>query len=405
MATGYTALADEVQQYARQYFSDHPDERLLYHNIKHTEEVAEAVTAIASHYQLDDHDFFVVLAAAWLHDIGYLSGADGHEQRSAGLAGTYLQTKAVDDATISAIQQCILATHMPQQPANLLDQVVCDADLFHLGTDSFTENNKLMRREHIALTGTEISKAAWRKETIELLESHQYHTEYCRLLLGPKKQENLAALKEKAAKPADAGQHQGDPVNATPTVAASTQQKKDRPDRGIETMFRITSTNHQRLSDQADSKSHILITVNSIIISVLLSVLLRSIEEYPHLAIPAYILLGVNLVTIIFAILATRPKIPPGEFTKEDIAGKKVNLLFFGNFYRMSAEEYSAGMRQVMEDRDFLYGSLIKDIYQQGKVLGRKYRLLRVAYDVFMYGLIASVLAFIIASFVAGISS
>jgi len=225
------------------------------------------------------------------------------------------------------------------------------------------------------------------------------------LLLGPKKQENLAALKEKAAKPADAGQHQGDPGNATPTVAASTQQKKDRPDRGIETMFRITSTNHQRLSDQADSKSHILITVNSIIISVLLSVLLRSIEEYPHLAIPAYMLLGVNLVTIIFAILATRPKIPPGEFTKEDIAGKKVNLLFFGNFYRMSAEEYSAGMWQVMEDRDFLYGSLIKDIYQQGKVLGRKYRLLRVAYDVFMYGLIASVLAFIIASFVAGISA
>jgi hypothetical protein len=76
---------------------------------------------------------------------------------------------------------------------------------------------------------------------------------------------------------------------------------------------------------------------------------------------------------------------------------KKVNLLFFGNFYRMTYDEYSDGMRKVMNDRDFLYGSLTRDVYSQGIVLGRKYGLLRKGYSIFMYGVIISVLAFIIA--------
>jgi hypothetical protein len=124
-------------------------------------------------------------------------------------------------------------------------------------------------------------------------------------------------------------------------------------------VFRITSNNNQRLSSQADSKAHIMIQVNSIIISVLLSLLLRKIEDHTNLAIPATILLTVNLITIIFSILATRPHIPPGTFSKQDLDEKKVNLLFFGNFYKMSLQEYAGGMLQMMDDRDFLYGQQV----------------------------------------------
>jgi hypothetical protein len=59
-------------------------------------------------------------------------------------------------------------------------------------------------------------------------------------------------------------------------------------------------------------------------------------------------------------------------------------------------------MLQVMNDRDFLYGTLIKDVYSQGVVLGRKFRLLRISYNIFMYGLIASVIAFVLATIIAG---
>ena len=288
---------------------------------------------------------------------------------------------------------------------------MADADLYHLGTSKFTETNKLLRREFMALHNIDISKDEWRTKTIRLLETHQYHTDYCRLLLNDTKAKNLEKLRAKEA------EKHPEIKNVLPVVAVAPPpekqkqksllpeneekaKQKNRPDRGIETMFRITSANHQRLSDMADSKAHIMISVNSIIISILLSVLLKNLEQFPQYTIPAMLLLTISLVTIVFSILATRPNIPKGTFTQNDISERKVNLLFFGNFFKMSLDDYTSGMLQMMDDRDFLYRSLIKDVYSQGVVLGTKYQRLRISYNVFMYGLIVSVVAFAIAAII-----
>ena len=178
----------------------------------------------------------------------------------------------------------------------------------------------------------------------------------------------------------------------------SGKDKSERPDKGIETMFRITSANSQRLSVQADNKAHILITVNSIIISVLLGTIVRTLESHPAFTVPAVLLLLVNLAVITLSILATTPNIPSGTFTPHQLETKEVNLLFFGNFYKMPFNDYSKGMLQMMEDRDFLYLSLIRDVYNQGIVLGKKYKLLKYAYHIFLWGLTVSVIAFFIAA-------
>lgn len=414
----YNNILEQTQQYVRSFFDSHVDERLIYHNRTHTEKVVEAAIKIAQHYQLNERDFFIVNVAAWFHDIGYYKGGSvGHEEKGAQMAEAFLTGTGVDASVIEAVKNCILATRLPQKPANLLEEIVCDADLFHLGTDTFGDRNKLLRKEMEATHNRKISKDEWRKGTIRFLESHHYHTDYCQLLLNEKKQENLEKLKARV---------EPEPLSSDPVAtllhkheeAAEEQEKeisekkdkKGKKDeekkgngkkdagRGIDTVFRITSNNNQRLSSQADSKAHILIQVNSIIISVLLSLLLRKIEDHTNLAIPAILLLTVNLVTIIFSILATRPHIPPGTFSKADLDEKTVNLLFFGNFYKMSLSEYANGMLIMMDDRDFLYGSLIRDVYFQGIALGKKYRWLRLSYNVFMYGLILSVLAFLIAA-------
>lgn len=170
--------------------------------------------------------------------------------------------------------------------------------------------------------------------------------------------------------------------------------------RGIQTMLRLTSDNHLELSGMADGKANILISVNAIIISVILTVLIRRLETDPYLTIPTIIFLSFSVATMVISILTTRPKISQGIFNREDIMNKKTNLLFFGNFHKASLEEYEWGMRQMMRDQDYLYGALIKDIHQLGVVLGRKYRLLRLAYTVFMVGIIASVIAFALAVFI-----
>jgi predicted metal-dependent HD superfamily phosphohydrolase len=399
----YSKLTDAVREELIHFFNKHANAALVYHNRAHTEEVVAHVIEIANHYTLSESDLFVVTVAAWFHDMGYFDGdAKGHELRGADAAEAFLTSKGVSNHKIELVKGCILATQLPQSPSGLLEKIVCDADLFHLGTDQFGERNKLMRKEAEWRKGANIDKEAWRIGTIALLEAHHYHTDYCLELLNKRKLKNLAKLKAKQEENKGPERPSASLLTELAPPSEGKKAKFDRPDRGIETMFRITSNNHQRLSDMADNKANIMITTTSIILSVLLSVLVRKLEENPYLTIPTILLITICVVTMVFSILATRPSLPQGIFTEKNIEDKNVNLLFFGNFYRMGFKEYAAGMQVMMNDREFLYGSLTRDVYSQGVVLGRKYRLLRVAYNVFMFGVIASVLAFVIASSVAG---
>ena len=413
MQTG--SLIEAAGQYVKTQYQQHPHPNLVYHNLLHTQQVVQAADQIASHYRLQEQDLMVVMIAAWFHDTGYLMGqSKEHEENGAAMAREFMNSRQIPASVQQQVVDCIMATKMPQSPHNLLQEIVCDADLFHLGSKHYKERSKLMRQEAEAVTGQHIPGVTWTANNLLFLEGHQYFTDYCRVLNKQQKDENIRWLRRKLEKKSEDGEplqniHTNEAVatqkektekkekNKEKDKEQEKEKKPKKPDRGIETMFRMTSTNHIRLSSMADSKAHIMISTNSIIISILLSVLLRKLEDNPNLIIPSFILLATSVVTIIYSVLATRPNITQGRFTREDIEKKKTNLLFFGNFHGMGLEEYSWGMQQMMQDADFLYGSMIQDIYHLGVVLGQKYRLLRIAYNIFMFGLIISVMAFIIA--------
>ncbi|KLT67309.1 Pycsar system effector family protein [Pedobacter sp. BMA] len=396
----YKQLQQDAENYVTDYFHTHNDPRLVYHNLEHTKEVVAAAQQIANHYQLNERDFFTVTVAAYFHDTGYFEDAINHEQKGAELARQFLAVHHLDEEIGAQVKQAILSTKIPQSPETQIDKILCDADLFHLGLIDFRKKGKLMHKEAELLYKKDISKQEWRKRDIQFMETHRYHTDYAILLLNDQKQDNISKLKSKLSVQEEISVEQEEPKNFAPAVVQGKKNKKEkngRPDKGIETMFRITSANNQRLSDMADNKAHILITVNSIMLSLIVSLLLRRLEDHGNLIIPTFILLIVSLTCVVVSILSTRPSIPKGEFTKEDMDNKKVNLLFFGNFYKMSLPSYTEGMIKVMNDTDFLYGTLITDVYSQGVVLGRKYKLIRLAYNIFMWGLIAAVFAFVIA--------
>ena len=399
----YKNLQEEVKQHVLAYFNTHHDAKLVYHNLDHTKSVVEATMQIANHYQLNDKDFFIVTTGAWFHDTGYFEDSSNHEHKSAELAIEFLKEKQVPADIRDVVMQVILSTKMPQRPTNQLENILCDGDLFHLGSADFGNKRKLMHKEMELLTNVKIGKNEWRKKDIDFLESQHYHTDYCALLLNDQKAINIEKLKSKLKEEAlatvvIAKEEIGDVEDKEEKLLS--KRDKKRPDKGIETMFRITSSNNQRLSDMADNKAQLLITVNSIILSLIVSLVLRRLEDNAFLIVPTFILLMVSLSTIIFSILATRPSIPDGVFTDNDLERKKVNLLFFGNFYKMALNDYSKGMIRVMNDNEFLYGTLITDVYSQGVVLGRKYKLIRIAYNIFMFGLIAAVVAYV-ASYIA----
>ncbi len=401
-------LLSDIESHIEQQYRDQQDPRIIYHDVQHIQEVVSAVITISGFYGMSEDERFPIIAAAWFHDLAYMyTGPENHERNSADMARKYLESKGLDESLIQVVENCIMATKVPQEAHTLGEKIIADADLFHFGKAIFQEKSDLLKKETELLTGNEISTVEWRANTLRFMESHHYFTEFAKQELQPAKEiyyrelkkrqeKKLAKLEQKAA--VEAG---GDAATAIALAKPVKKKKKDddKPSRGIETLFRLTSRNHMELSALADNKAGIMISVNSIIISVVLSVLLGKLEDYPHLIIPTICLMLVNIVTIIFSILATRPKIVGGDFTQQDIDDRKINLLFFGHFNKMSLESYQSGILQMISDKDYLYSSLTKDIYYLGMVLGKKYKYLRYSYTIFMYGLIFSVLAFGLAVF------
>lgn len=386
-------LYKKIEEYVTALFEQMHAPALVFHDLEHTQNVVKRTQEIAGHYKVTEEEMLILFTAAWFHDTGHLfTEPSKHEAMSCEIMRKFMKDHIEDEKIIEQVEECIMATKFPRNPKNLLQQIICDADTYHLGTKDFKNTNKKAFEERSLRSGDD-DKDKFNKDTIEMLETHQFYTNYAKDLLSERKEKNMKKLGKKIAKEEEKNQSE------VGTLSGLEKDKSGLMTKGIQTMLRLTSENHLKLSDMADHKANILISVNAIIISVILGVLLRKLQEEPYLTIPTVIFLISAVTTIIISILATRPKISEGTFTPEDIAQKKTNLLFFGNFHKATYENYNAAMREMMLDTDYLYGSLIKDIYFLGVVLGRKYKLIRVAYNIFMIGIIVSVIAFAIAAY------
>ncbi|MEL6251425.1 MAG: Pycsar system effector family protein [Bacteroidota bacterium] len=155
------------------------------------------------------------------------------------------------------------------------------------------------------------------------------------------------------------------------------------------------------MSSIADNKANILLSISTLLMGIIFTEVINGIGELKELdnniAFPIVAVIIVCMATIIFAILATRPKVNSGVFTREDIIQKKTNLLFFGNYHGMPLDDYLWGVGEMMKDAEYLYGSMSKDLFFLGKVLAKKFQYLRIAYNIFMYGIIVSLMVAMLA--------
>lgn len=415
MGSGEQLLKD-IELYIRRLFEVHYNPNLYYHNLNHTLSVVKSTDLIAEHYKLNEEDLLSLRTAAWFHDAGYLFEAPPlHEESSSLLAENYLKEKNINASIIHKVKGCIMATKLPQSPKSLIEQIICDADLFNLGTDKFKETGKMMRKETEAILDEKIKGRQWREKNIAFLGSHNYFTTFAKTMLDETKAGHLKELLEKAeeknlakeARENEIVQLQEEPVaeeamtKALPAEKKEKKKKKEvavRMERGVETMFRVTYSNHSQISSMADSKANILISVTSISISVVLSFFIQRMDEFPYLIVPTLIFIISCLAALTMAILCTRPNLTPATNSTDVEQKRKRNLLFFGNFYYMSLEEYEREMDEMLKESGEVYANLTRNLYFLGIVLKRKYKLLHYAYSTFMYGVIISVVVFIIAA-------
>lgn len=392
-----TSVLNKAAEYATKLLTDKLPAGCVYHNLVHTSEVVETAKEIGDKSALNSEEMEVLLIAAWLHDIGLTETYKNHELISIRLSKKFLGDISYPPDKTEKVLKIISSTKIPQSPANLTEQVMCDADLSHLGKKGYNTKTQLLRAEWEVMTGEKYTDAEWLKINIEFLRANEFYTDYAKLSFGNQKTLNLEKLKKKLKKKSP-GYSPGETIDTDKLTAKKEKLKKEKlPGRGIETMFRNTIRTHVEFSAMADNKANIMISVNTLLLTAIIAVLARKLDSNPHLIIPTAIITIVSLSTLIFATIATRPKITSGIFEKEDIEQKRANLLFFGNFFRMDLKDFEWGMQELIKDTGYLYSSMIKDFYFLGQVVGNKYKYLRICYNIFMYGLILSVIAFTIA--------
>ena len=180
-------------------------------------------------------------------------------------------------------------------------------------------------------------------------------------------------------------------------ASAELNEKKKAPgtNRGIETMFRSAYRVQMELTALADNKANMMISINGIIISIIIAAVAPKLDSNPWLLVPSTIFLLGTLVSIIFAILAARPRVSTKPITLADLENSEGNILFFGNFANLSCDEFEEGMLGLMADKKVLYETMIRNIYGLGSVLRKKFALLQVAYSAFMVALVLGVASFI----------
>ncbi|WP_092673042.1 Pycsar system effector family protein [Hymenobacter arizonensis] len=394
--TKVSALVKDAQAYVTELFNKELTAKLTYHSLRHTEAVVKECRALATDANLSPEDTEALLVAAWFHDTGYLDVYDGHEFRSMERASAWLTERGADAARTQLVQDLIKATHRDSEPETELQKLLTDADMSNLAREDFRSNAELLRTEWELVLGKTYTNPEWAEQQLNFMLEHKYESEAGKERYAQAFKENVAEQRERLKKTEKKKKKK---------VEAATDTFAD-PKRGVETMFRTMYNNHMKLSDMADKKASMMISLNAVLLSVIItylgaksSTLGPEFTRNPVLAIPMSILLLTSLASVVTAILSAQPDVTSFKWLKKSpqiATNRRVNLLFFGNFTKLSLDNFQDGIRELMRQKEGLYTNMVTDVYYLGEVLSRKYGLLRTSYSVFMVGLILTVLSFII---------
>lgn len=394
-----TELLHETALFIKEYYATEFTADFSFHNYNRAVTIVRNCVMLGEQVNLKKEDVKILHVAAWFLETGHCKDYYNYQTASVALADNYLKDKEVDDEIIKTIEEIILSTRIPQQPVTLIAQVLCDASMYHLAEKSFLQNIENLRMEHKAVCKKEFSGKEWLVENINTISDHFYFTAAARELFEKKKQKQKALLQKQP----DDLQNSQDEKNEQ-TLPLDKSEKSLEPlleeiklERGVETFFRITERRHIELSAKAHDKASLLISINAIVISIVLSILVTKLEENKFLLFPTLLLVITCTSTIILAIISTRPKFLKKNDKKYQMTDHEFNILFFGDFSKLSLSEYKKIMKETYKNKNELYDSLTRDIYYQGIVLVWKYKYINIAYNVFMYGFVITILSFMIA--------
>ncbi|WP_421763579.1 HD domain-containing protein [Ekhidna sp.] len=186
-----------VKDYSVKVLSQELPENMTYHSINHTMDVVASALEIAEQQGLSEEDTEIVHIAAWFHDLGYTKGCESHEKNGAQMARDFLSAQGYASEKITKVADCIMATQMPQKPKNLLERIICDADMMHLADHNYFAKADLLHKEIEKTKVCKISESEWLKMNQEFLDKHCFFTDYARKNYESAVKENLKKVRDR----------------------------------------------------------------------------------------------------------------------------------------------------------------------------------------------------------------
>lgn len=372
--------------YVRQRFDAELAPTYLYHNFTYAEEVAEAVAELATDSGLGATTVTRLTIAGYFYPLGYVGGEEGVAERSAAALRDWAEEEnyALKDADI----------WLPQidsaQPDSALEvRLLHDAAYGWLGRKRFERRANLLRLEREARTGREGDPVVFFNEILERLVNFRYLTVAGKRSYDKRRRRNAAA------------QHDDNYKITQNEMKARTGKNFGR---GIDTMYRTAFRNHINLSRIADGKANMMISINTIILSIVITVSGASLSffeetffENPEFLIPIISLLLSSLIAVVFAVFSARPSVTEYRIKKDKLVkSTEASMLYFGNFLKLEKGEFIDYMKEMKLDQDLLYDDLARDLYDLGAVMHKKYLLLTISYNTFVGGLALAVVSFLI---------
>ena len=376
-----------AEKYVKHLLADQLSNNFLFHSQGYSRKLVNKATKIMDESEGIKVNKNHVVLSAWFLNAGYAVDYDNHIAESIRLAKEFLRENKVGEHDIETVGSLIAKAWNTEDATTVEEAIIKDVRTWFYASDDFEEMLQLLRLELENFDRPVPDIDTWRLNYVEKLRlEHKYQTDYAKEKWHEQKEDNVISLISALRK--------ADKTEKKETLKA--KLKDESPQRAIQSLYRIELRNHLKLSDIADTKANILLSVNAIIISLLLANLIPKLDSpsNSYLIYPTVIFILFSIASMIMSVLATRPKVDNTDLVADDIKKKDTNFLFFGNFHSMELKDFKSKLREIIKSKESIYDSLSMDLYYLGKVLQQKYKLLRWTYTIFLVGVILSVIAF-----------
>ena len=155
-------------------------------------------------------------------------------------------------------------------------------------------------------------------------------------------------------------------------------------------ILKETSGNYVRLIGDADRKARIMLVVNSLFLTLSVTLISKIFDNVPHSWFFASILMLSNVISLFFSIRSIKP-----EFNQAKNEETENNILHYKKCNELTLEEYRSQIQSTVTDDAQKMDAFIKELYFYGRLLSIKYKLLKIAYYFFLWGIVLAVLTYI----------